>query len=181
MPSAMELADGDVRLTDAVRRSRALLHKRALIAAAASTIPVPGLDWAVDAALLSRLIPAINAEFGLTPEQLDKLEPHKRDQVQKAVTMVGSVLIGKFISRDLVLKAATAIGVRLTAGQAAKYVPLAGQAVAAIVGYTAIRFLGEEHLKDCVRVASAAQLALPAPEEPETKTRPKSRARRKPE
>ena len=40
----------------------------------ASAVPVPGLDWAVDAALLSRLIPAINAHFGLTPEQLDRLE-----------------------------------------------------------------------------------------------------------
>ena len=75
--------------------------------------------------------------------------------------MVGSVLIGKFITRDLVLKAATKIGMRLTAKQAAKYVPLAGQAVAAVVGYSAIRYLGEEHLKDCVRVALNAGLRLP--------------------
>jgi len=61
----------------------------------------------VDAALLSRLIPEINKEFGFTPSQLDQIEPKKRDQVQKAVSMVGSVLIGKSISRDLVLKAAT--------------------------------------------------------------------------
>jgi hypothetical protein len=32
------------------------------------------------------------------------------------------------------------------------------------MGYTAIRYLGEEHIKDCVRVAQAAQLMLPAPE-----------------
>ncbi len=163
MASALDFTEGDQQLIEAVRRSRKLLHRRALVAAAAGAVPVPGLDWAVDAALLSRLIPAINAEFGLTPEQLDRLEPRQRDQVQKAVTMVGSVLIGKFITRDLVLKAATTIGLRLTAGQAAKYVPFAGQAVSAVLGYTAIRFLGEEHLKDCVRVARQAQLALPAP------------------
>ncbi|KQP14962.1 hypothetical protein [Pseudorhodoferax sp. Leaf267] len=166
MPTALDFADGDPQLTDAVRRSRKLLHRRALVAAAAGTVPVPGLDWAVDAALLSRLIPAINAEFGLTPDQIDQLDPHQREQVQKAVGLVGSVLIGKFITRDLVLKAATTIGLRLTAGQAAKYVPLAGQAVSALVGYSAIRFLGEEHLKDCVRVARKAQLALPAPAAP---------------
>ncbi len=163
MSTALDFADGDPQLMDAVRRSRKLLHKRALVAAAASTVPVPGLDWAVDAALLSRLIPAINAEFGLTPDQIDRLEPRQREQVQKAVGMVGSVLIGKFITRDLALKAASTIGVRLTAGQVAKYVPLAGQAISALVGYGAIRFLGEEHLKDCVRVARNAQLALPAP------------------
>lgn len=164
MPSALDFAQGDPQLTAAVRRSRKLLHRRALMAAAASAVPVPGLDWAVDAALLSRLIPAINAEFGLAPAQIDQLEPRQREQVQKAVGLVGSVLIGKFITRDLVLKAASAVGMRLTAGQAAKYVPLAGTAVAALVGYSAIRFLGEEHLKDCVRVARDAQLALPQPQ-----------------
>ena len=156
------MAAGDAALAAAVKRSRKLLNKRAVVAAAASAVPVPGLDWMVDAALLSKLIPEINKEFGLTPQQLDQLEPQKRDQVQKAVTLVGSVLIGKFISRDLVIKAATKIGVRLTAKQAAKYVPLAGQVVAAAVGYAAIRYFGEEHMKDCIRVAKQAQLDVPA-------------------
>ena len=161
MPSALHMAADDAALEAAVKRSRKLLNKRAMVAAAASAVPVPGLDWAVDAAMLSRLIPEINREFGLTPQQLDKLEPGKRDQVQKAVTLVGSVLIGKFISRDLVIKAATKIGVRLTTKQVAKYVPLAGQIVSAVVGYAAIRYLGEEHMKDCIRVAKHAQMELP--------------------
>lgn len=162
MFSALNLAAGDPALIAAVKRSRKLLNRRALVAAAASAVPVPGLDWAVDAALLSRLVPAINAEFGLTPAQLDKLTPHKREQVQKAVALVGSVLIGRLITKDLVLRAARTVGVRMTTKQAAKYVPLAGQAVAAVMGYTAIRYLGEEHIKDCVRVAQAVRLALPA-------------------
>jgi hypothetical protein len=163
MPTAMQLAAGNAILMEAVRRSRKLLHRRALVGAAASTVPMPGLDWAVDAALLSKLIPAINAEFGLTPRQLDALPAHKRDQVQTALASVGTVLIGKFITRDLVLRMAQKAGMRLTARQAAKYVPIAGQAVSAIMGYTALRYFGEEHIKDCVRVAQAAQLALPAP------------------
>ena len=161
MPTALHLADSDAALEAAVKRSRKLLNKRAMVAAAASAVPVPGLDWAVDAALLSKLIPEINKEFGLTPQQLDQLSPNKREQVQKAVTMVGSVLIGKLISRDLVIKAATKIGMRLTTKQLAKYVPFAGQIVAAAVGYAAIRYLGEEHMKDCIRVAKEAQLEVP--------------------
>ena len=163
MPSALELAAGHAALTEAVLRSRNLLHRRALVAAAASALPVPGLDWAVDAALLSKLIPKINAEFGLLPEQLDLLTPHERERVQKAVALVGSLLIGKLITRDLVLKAAKTVGLRLTAKQAARYVPLAGQAASALMGYTAIRYLGEEHLKDCVRVALKAGLRLDQP------------------
>ena len=161
MPTALQMASDDAALAAAVIRSRKLLNKSAMVAAAASAVPVPGLDWAVDAAMLSRLIPEINREFGLMPQQLDQLDPKKRDQVQKAVTLVGSVLIGKFISRDLVLKAATKIGMRLTTKQLAKYVPFAGQIVAATVGYAAIRYLGEEHMKDCIRVARQAQLEVP--------------------
>ena len=161
MPNALHMASEDEALQAAVKRSRKLLNKRAMMAAAASAVPIPGLDWAVDAALLSKLIPEINKEFGLSPLQLDQLSPHKREQVQKAVTMVGSVLVGKLISRDLVIKAATKIGMRLTTKQLAKYVPFAGQMVAAAVGYAAIRYLGEEHMKDCIRVAREAQLEVP--------------------
>ena len=161
MHNARPAAPSDAALDAAIKRSRKLLNKRALIAAAASAVPVPGLDWAVDAALLSNLIPEINRTFGLTPAQLDKLDPHKRDQVQKAVALVGSVLIGKVISRDLVLKAATKIGVRLSTKQVAKFVPLLGQIVSALVGYAAIRYLGEAHMKDCIQVLRQAELDVP--------------------
>ena len=163
MPSARQMAANNPELAAAVQRSRRLLHRRALVAAAASAVPVPGLDWAVDAALLSRLLPQINAQFGLTPEQLDQLDPKKREQVQKAVTLVGSALIGKFITKELVLRATRSVGLRLTTKQLAKYVPLAGQAVAATVGYATLRYLGEQHLRDCVQVVQQAQLRLPAP------------------
>lgn len=140
MPTALQMAAQDAALAAAVKRSRKLLNKRAMVAAAASAMPLPGLDWAVDAAMLSKLIPEINEEFGLTPSQLDQLDLKKRDQVQKAVTKAG---------------------VSLTTKQLAKYVPFAGQVVAAAVGYSAIRYLGEEHMKDCIRVARQAQLEIP--------------------
>ncbi len=146
----------------AADRARRLLHRRALIGAAASSLPIPGLDWLVDAALLARLLPRINKEFGLTPQQLDALEPGKREQVQKAVAMVGSVLIGKLITRDMVVRLARAAGMRMTATQAAKYVPLAGQAAAAALGYATLRYLGERHIQDCIRVVEHAELDIPA-------------------
>ena len=76
--------------------------------------------------------------------------------------MVGSVVIGKFITKDLVLKATQKLGVHMTTRQLAKYVPLAGQAVAATLGYATLRYLGEQHIQDCIKVAEAAQLQLPA-------------------
>jgi uncharacterized protein (DUF697 family) len=164
MATSLQLAGGDPTLLAAIQRARKLLNRRALVGAAASAVPVPGVDWLVDAALLSKLIPSINAEFGLTPEQLDRLPRRKREQVEKAVGVVGSLVIGKFITRDLVIKVAAAVGRRLTVKQAVKYVPLAGQAISALIGYAAIRYLGEEHIRDCVEVCKQAQLKLPAPD-----------------
>ena len=163
MPTSLQMAADNPALAAAVQRSRKLLHRRALVAAAPTAVPLPRRDLAVDAALLSRLLPQINAEFGLSAAQIDQLDPNKREQVQKAVSLVGSVLIGKLITRELVIRATQTVGVRLTTKQAAKYVPLAGQAVAATIGYATLRYLGEQHLKDCVRVVQEAQLQLPAP------------------
>lgn len=139
----------------AAERSRRLLRHRALLGGVAGAVPVPGLDWAIDAALLSRLIPRINQEFGLAPEHLDALDPTRRERVQKAVALVGSVLIGRLVTRDLVLRAATAIGWRrLTQRQLTRLVPIAGQLASAALGYATVRYLGEQHIQDCIRVAS---------------------------
>ena len=164
MPTSLQLAADDPLLLERVRACRRLLNRRALVGAAASTVPIPGVDWAVDAALLTRLLPEINAQFGLTPDQIARLPAHQRDNVHKAVSVVGSVIVGRLVTRELVIRLAKTVGVRLTTKQAAKYVPLAGQAVAAVMGYAALRYLGEEHIKDCVRVVKEARLALPAPE-----------------
>lgn len=166
MATALQLADGDPALVAAIQRARKLLNRRALAGAAAGAVPVPGLDWLVDAALLSKLIPAISAEFGLTPEQLERLPKRKREQVEKAAAVVGSLVIGKFITREMVIKTAAAVGKRLTVKRAAKFVPFAGQALSALIGYTAIRYLGEEHIRDCVQVCRQAHLKLPAPARP---------------
>ncbi len=106
----------------------------------------------VDAALLSNLIPKINFAFGLAEHQIAALDPSKRERIQQAVAIVGAMLIGRFITKDLLLRTAKTIGVRLTAQQAVKFVPLAGQALSALISYSAIRYLGEQHLRDCVRV-----------------------------
>ena len=166
MPTSLQLAAGDPDLLAAVQRARKLLNRRALTSAAASAVPLPGVDWLVDAAMLSKVIPAISAEFGLTQEQLDKLPARKREQVQKAVAVAGSMVIGKFITRDLVIRLAATVGKRMTVKQATKYVPLAGQALSALIGYTAIRYLGEQHIIDCIQVCKTAQLKLPAPRGP---------------
>ncbi len=150
------------QIAAAAQRARKLLHRRALMGAVASSLPVPGLDWAVDAALLTRLIPRISAEFGLSAEQLDALEPSRRESVQKAVALVGSVLIGKLVTREMIIRLVQKAGTRMAAKQVSKFVPILGQVTAAALGYAALRYLGEQHIRDCMRVAQSAGLDMPA-------------------
>jgi uncharacterized protein (DUF697 family) len=161
MPSSLDLAQGDPALIAAIRRSRRLLGRRALIAAAAGAVPVPGLDWAADAALLTRVIPKISAEFGLSVAQLDRLAPYDRERVQKIIAATGALLVGRLVTRELLIRLARHAGIKLTAKQAAKYVPIVGQAVSATLSYAALRALGELHIKDCVKVAQSVRHLLP--------------------
>jgi hypothetical protein len=163
MSSAIDLAQGDPQLIAAIRRSRRLLGRKALLAAAAGTIPLPGIDWAADAALLSRVVPQISAEFGLSATQLDRMAPQDRERIRKAAATIGALLVGRFVTRELLIKLARHAGVRLTAQQAVKYVPIAGQLVSATMSYAALRTLGELHIRDCVRVAQSVRHLLPPP------------------
>ena len=167
-PDALQLAQGNTGLEQAVQRSRQMLRKRALVAGVAGAVPFPGLDWAVDAALLTQMLPRINSEFGLAPHQIEKLDAREKERVQKAIAMIGSVLIGRVVTKTLVVRFARLVGLRLTAAQASKYVPLAGQLVSGALGYAALRYLGEQHIRDCVKVALAAPLALPPPAQRKT-------------
>ena len=143
------------------RQCRKLVTKRALFAAGVAAVPLPGIDWLTDVGVLLKVIPEINHQFGLTPEQIERLAPDRRVAVFKAISAGGSVLIGRLVTRDLLLVVLKSVGIRLTTKQAAKVVPIAGQAVSAALTFTALKFVCEQHIKQCMEVSR--QLALPAP------------------
>jgi uncharacterized protein (DUF697 family) len=146
------------------RRCRQLVTQRALIAAGVAMVPVPGLDWLTDVGVLVKLLPDINRAFGLTHEQIERLAPDRKLVVYKAISSAGGLLIGKLVTRELVIQALKVVGVRLTTQQAAKYVPVAGQAVSALLTFSALKYICEQHIRQCQAVAR--QLALPAPDLP---------------
>jgi hypothetical protein len=75
----------------------------------------------------------------------------------------GSMVLGRVVTRKLVLALLKAVGVRLTTQQAAKYLPMAGQVVSAALTFSALKYVCEQHIRQCEAVAR--QLALPAPAE----------------
>ncbi|HSC65880.1 MAG TPA: hypothetical protein VLD35_19730 [Caldimonas sp.] len=144
-----------------VEHCRRLVGRRALMAAGVSVVPLPGLDWVTDVAVLMKLIPDINHAFGLTPEQIERLAPDRQVVVYKAISAGGGLLIGRLVTRELVMQVLRLVGVRLTTQQAAKFVPIAGQAVSAALTYSALRYVCEQHIQQCVAISR--QLMLPAP------------------
>ena len=161
--TAWVLVPGTVQEIEAVvRQCRRMVNQRALVAAGVAIVPIPGLDWATDVAVLVRLIPRINRAFGLTPEQVERLAPDRRLVVYKALSAGGGMLVGRLVTRELVMAALRLVGVRLTAQQAAKFVPIAGQAVSAVLTFSSLKFVCEQHIQQCVAVSR--QLMLPAPQ-----------------
>ncbi len=153
--------DTPAQVEDVVRQCRRIVNRRALMAAGVSVVPIPGVDWVTDIAVLMKLIPEINEAFGLTPEQVERLAPDRQVVVYKAISAGGGMLVGRLVTRELVMKLLKLVGVRLTAQQAAKYVPIAGQAVSAALTYSSLRFVCEQHIQQCVAVSR--QLMLEAP------------------
>jgi uncharacterized protein (DUF697 family) len=148
----IRLPRSPAELDEVVRRCRKMVTRRALASAGAVLVPLPGADLAADIALLTQLIPAINREFGLTPDQIEDLSPRLKVLVYKAIVAFGGALVGRLITRDLILQALVRVGMRVTTKTAARLVPIAGQAVAAGLSYSAMRLVGDAHIRDCRRV-----------------------------
>ena len=75
-----------VEIDAVVRHCRRMVSRRAMMAAGVAVVPLPGLDWVTDVAVLMKLIPDINQAFGLTPAQIERLAPDRRVVVYKAIS-----------------------------------------------------------------------------------------------
>lgn len=143
------------------RRCRQRVRQRALLAAGVAMVPVPGIDWVTDVGVLVKLLPEISAAFGLSAAQVERLAPDRRLVVYKAISAGGSMVLGRLVTKELVLMLLKTVGIRLSAQQAAKYLPVAGQVASAALTFSALHYVCEQHIRQCEAVAR--QLALPAP------------------
>lgn len=147
------------QIDDVARYCRRMVTKRALVAAGVAVLPLPGIDWLTDVGVLMKLIPDINRAFGLTPEQIERLAPDRRIVVYKAISAAGGMLVGRLVTRELLLKVLKVVGVRLTTQQATKYVPVAGQALSAALTFSALKYVAEQHIRQCMDVSRQLSIA----------------------
>lgn len=164
VPGVAPGSRGERDLQAIAKRARRRVRRNALLAAGVATLPIPGVDWLTDVGVLVRLLPLINAEFGLSEAQIERLAPDRRVVVYKAISAGGGMLIGRVVTKELVLRMIRIVGVRLTTQQAAKYVPLAGQAVSAALTWSALVYICEQHIQQCMAVVRQLQLPPPDPD-----------------
>lgn len=134
------------------RRCRGIVRIRAVASATVALVPIPGLDMVADVALLARMIERVNHEFGLSPQQIERLDSSRRILLYRSITGFGTSMVGKAVTRALVIQVLQKLGVRLATRSIARMVPLAGQAVSATLSFAAVRYVGERHVRECLRV-----------------------------
>ena len=150
---------GAAHIEEVADDCRQMVHNHALLAASVSLVPFPGLSWLADVGALMRMLPKINEAFGLTPEQVAKLAPDRQLVLYKIVSAGGGMLVGKLITRGVILKLLKSSGVRLSARQTASFVPVAGRFVAAGITYASMRWIAEQHIRECVHACNELRVA----------------------
>lgn len=142
-------------------RCRSLVNKRAAFAAGVAAVPLPGVDILSDLAAFALVVEEVNKAFGLTPDQIGRMQPRLRIVAYEATAALGGMLVGKLVTRELVLALFKKSGVKLAAKSMAKVVPLAGQLAAAAIGFALFRQMGYQHVEACVKVAQKVAAAQP--------------------
>ena len=132
---------------------RRMVRRRAIISAGVSAVPIPGVDVVSDLSLFALLVDDVNQAFGLSKEQIERLQPQFRMLAYQSAVGGGGMMVGRMVTRELVLQVFQRMGMKLLARSASRLVPLAGQMASAAIGFTVFRRLGYEHVEACVRVA----------------------------
>lgn len=145
---------------------RAAARRRALLAAATSLIPIPGIDLATDVAVMLRLIGRINESFGLSDEQVAQLSPARQALVYRLLSAAGGTLATRLATPALLARIVRIVGVRLTAMEAARFVPVAGQIVAAGIGYWSVNTVAMRHIARCERLVAEIESSGGPAEQP---------------
>ena len=134
------------------KRCKAMVTKKALVSAGLSVVPLPGVNVAVDISLMISILDSINKEFGLSPKQIDKLSSEQQLKLFQWITASGSAFAGKLITQPLLMAVLKKVSIQLTSAQAAKIVPIIGIAASAGISFAALKWIGNTHIKDCVKI-----------------------------
>ncbi|HEU0065954.1 MAG TPA: hypothetical protein VFQ57_01800 [Sphingomonas sp.] len=138
---------------------KAMVTKRSLVSAGTAVVPIPGIDLIADVGLLTKMLPDISERFGLSHEQVAKMDAGMGEQVLVVATSLGNTVIGRAITRRIVTAIIRRVGLRVAGASVAKFVPFLGQAAAASLSFGAMKLAGNRHVDDCYETVKRTLLA----------------------
>ncbi|HCN18217.1 MAG: hypothetical protein J7J29_01095 [Psychrobacter sp.] len=149
--------DPNLDLDKVKKECQKLVKKRARVSAGVAIVPVPFFDVAVDAGMLTQLVPEISERFGLIEDRKSAIDLQSKEVHWRAVKDRTVDFAGLMATRGLVKKTIQTFGGRIAAKQVTKFVPLGGQLVAATMGYTIFKKIANDHINDCYKLAKDIQ------------------------
>lgn len=149
--------DPSLDLEQVKKECQQLVKKRARVSAGVAIVPVPFFDVAVDAGMLTQLVPDISERFGLIKDRQSAIDLQSREVHWSAVKDRAIDFAGLMATRGLVKKTIQGFGGRIAAKQVTKFVPLGGQLVAATLGYTIFKKIANDHIDECYKLAKDIQ------------------------
>ncbi len=149
--------DPNLDLEQIKKECQKLVKKRAKYSAGVAIIPIPFFDVAVDAGMLTQLLPNISERFGLIEGRESAVDLESREIHWNALKDRTVDFAGLMATRGIVKKTIQGFGGRIAAKQVTKFVPLGGQLVAATIGYTIFKKIANDHIEECYKLAKDIQ------------------------
>ena len=137
---------------------RKSIRKFALGSGSASAAPLPGADLAADALMAAAMLEEILKRFQLRQTDIGMLEIEAKAVLLRTVKNHGCRLVGKTITRGLLIRIAAGSAWSAALRRFGKYAPLIGQAISAGIGYAAMSALGNMAINECVKVRKSIAL-----------------------
>lgn len=149
--------DPNLDLDKIKKECKKLVKSRAKVSAGVAVIPVPFFDVAVDAGMLTQLLPDISERFGLIEGRESAVDLESRAIHWSALKDRTVDFAGLMATRGIVKKTVQGFGGRIAAKQVTKFVPLGGQLVAATMGYMIFKKIAVDHIEECYKLAKDIQ------------------------
>lgn len=149
--------DPSLDLEQVKKECKKLVKKRAKVSAGVAVVPVPFFDVAVDASMLTMLLPEISERFGLLEDRQAAVDLESRAVHWSALKDRTVDFAGLMATRGIVKKTIQGFGGRIAAKQVTKFIPLGGQLVAATMGYAIFKKIANDHIEECYKLANDIQ------------------------
>lgn len=149
--------DPNLDLEQVKKECLAMVKRRARVSAGVAIVPVPFFDVAVDASMLTMLLPEISERFGLLKDRQGAVDLESRAVHWKELKNRTIDFAGLMATRGIVKKTVQGFGGRIAAKQVTKFIPLGGQMVAATMGYMIFKKIATDHINECYNLAKDIQ------------------------